>query len=142
MQTSGVIFLFGYILFLGIGTFLQKLSMKELSPYQLHFLISLGMIITAVPILLFQQKSFAIPAKGILLGSSVGLLFALGSFLFTLSLSKLPVGIATAISLSYLLVVLLLSALFLKETITPVKIVGIMFTLVGVIMLTFQTQQQ
>lgn len=138
MQISGVTFLLGYILLLGLGTFLQKLSLKELTPYQLHFLISLGMIFTAIPILLFQQKSLAFPQKGILIGSSVGLLFALGSFTFTLALSKMPAGAATAISLSYVLVVTALSTVFLKEPITLTKVIGIVLTIIGVAILSYK----
>lgn len=140
MQISGLLFLLGYVIFLGVGTFLQKLSMKELSPYQLHFLIAIGMLITAIPILYFTQHHFKIPMRGIPLGSVVGLLFAIGSLFFTLSLSKLPVGSATAISLSYIVIVFILSALFLKEEITLLKVTGVLLTLTGVGILSYQTQ--
>lgn len=139
MQISGVTFLIGYIVLLGVGTFLQKFSMKQLNPYQLHFLISIGMLITSIPALIITQRNLFIPLKGIPIGGAVGILFASGSLLFTLALSKMSAGTATAISLSYVLVVLLLSTIFLKEGLSAVKVLGIVLTVLGVAILSLKT---
>lgn len=140
MQTSGFLYLLGYVLLLGIGTFLQKFSMRQLSPFQLEVLITLGMVIIAVPSLLFAQKSLTIPAKGIPLGGLVGILFASGSLLFTLALSKMQVSIASAVSISYIVIASLLSIIFLKEPINLTKGLGIALTIIGVALLYFQQE--
>ena len=47
-----------------------------------------------------------------------------GSICFVLALAKLPVGMAAAISTSYVLLVVLLSRIFLNETISWMKLSG------------------
>lgn len=73
------------------------------------------MVATALPILLVKQRNLEVPMHGLLLGIGVGLLFATGSFLLTLALSRMPFGLTTALSLSYLLIVTALSVVFLHE---------------------------
>jgi drug/metabolite transporter (DMT)-like permease len=135
---SGYLFLVIYIILLGIGTFLQKFVMKTLSPFQLEFLIAIGMFLVSVPALLFTQKSLHIPAAGIPMGLLVGLLFSGGSLAFTLGLSKMNVGLASAISVSYIVLALILSVIFLKEPLNLMKIAGITLTLIGVGLLFYQ----
>jgi drug/metabolite transporter (DMT)-like permease len=50
---------------------------------------------------------------------------ALGSISYVLALSKLPVGTAAAISTSYVVLVVVLSRLFLGETLSWLKIGGL-----------------
>lgn len=134
----GLMYLAGYILLVGVATFLQKFSMRTLSPFQLHFLISIGMLLTAVPALFLSQKSLSVPLKGVPLGGFIGVSFALGSLLYVLAISKMPVGVATVISLSYVLVVLILSTVFLGEKMDLIKIIGMIFTIVGVVILSLR----
>jgi drug/metabolite transporter (DMT)-like permease len=140
MQTSfaGLAFLAGYIVFVGVASFLQKFSMKQLNPYQVNFLMAIGMAVTAVPALLIKQRSLTVPTKSLPLGAPIGLLMALGSILYVLALSKLPVGTAAAISTSYVVLVVLLSRLFLGEALSWLKIIGILLTIVGVALLSWE----
>jgi drug/metabolite transporter (DMT)-like permease len=55
-----------------------------------------------------------------------------------LALSKLPVGTATAISTSYVLLVLFLSRLFLNESMSWMKIAGMLLTIGGVALLSWE----
>src|SRR5207253_4073397 len=89
-------------------------SMRQLNPYQVNFLMAIGMAVTAVPALWIKQGSLTVPTKTLPLGAPIGLLMALGSICFVLALSEVPVGTATAISTSYVLLVLFLSWFFLK----------------------------
>ena len=135
---SGFIFLAGYIVMVGVASFLQKFTMKELNPYQVNFLMAIGMAITAVPALLMVQGNLAVPVKALPLGAPIGFLMAVGSISYVLALSKLPVGTAAAISTSYLLVVVLLSRIFLGESLSWPKIAGIMLTIAGVALLSLE----
>src|SRR5207245_7874052 len=121
---SGFGCLFGYIVLVGTASFLEKFSMKQLNPYQVNFLMAIGMAVTAVPALWIKQGSLRVPTKSLPLGAPIGLLMALGSISFVLALSELPVRMATAISTSYVLVVLFLSWLFLSESMSWMKIAG------------------
>ncbi|MFN2494198.1 MAG: EamA family transporter [Pyrinomonadaceae bacterium] len=63
---------------------------------------------------------------------------ALGSICFVLALSERPAGMATAISTSYVLVLLFLSWLFLNERMSWIKIAGTALTLTRAAMLSRQ----
>jgi drug/metabolite transporter (DMT)-like permease len=117
LPISGLVYLLGYILMVGVASFLEKFSMKQLSPYQINFLMALGMLVTAVPMLWIKEGSLTVPAKALPLGAPIGLLLAIGSICFVLSLAKLPVGTATAISTSYVVLAVLLSRFYLGESI-------------------------
>jgi len=112
--------------------------MKQLNPYQVNFLMAIGMAVTAVPALWIKQGSLTVPTKALPLGAPIGLLMAVGSICFVLSLAKLPVGTATAISTSYVVLVVLLSRLFLNESIGWMKTAGITLTIAGVALLSWQ----
>jgi len=71
-------------------------------------------------------------------GAPIGLLMAVGSICFVLALARLPVGMATAISTSYVLLVVLLSRVFLNESLGWIKFVGIGLTIAGVALLSWQ----
>jgi drug/metabolite transporter (DMT)-like permease len=135
---TGFAFLAGYIVMVGVASFLQKFSMKQLNPYQINFLMALGMLVTAVPALWIKQGSLSVPAKSLPLGVPIGLLMALGSISYVLALSELPVGTAAAISTSYIVLVVLLSRVFLSESLSWMKIGGILLTIVGVALLSWE----
>src|SRR2546425_4069347 len=138
LPISGFGFLIGYIVLVGTASFLEKFSMKQLNPYQVNFLMAIGMAITAVPALWLKQGSLTVPARALPLGAPIGLLMALGSICFVLALSELPVGMATAISTSYVLIVLFLSWFFLSERMSWMKIAGTLLTIAGVALLSWQ----
>ena len=135
---SGFAFLAGYIVMVGVASFLQKFSMKQLNPYQVNFLMAAGMVVTAIPALLIKQGSLTVPLKSLPLGAPVGLLMALGSISYVLALSKLPVGTAAAISTSYVLLVVVLSRIFLGESLSWLKIAGMLLTVAGVALLSWE----
>src|SRR5213593_460316 len=138
LSLAGLAFLLGYIVLVGVASFLQKFSMKQLNPYQINFLMAIGMLVTAVPALWLEQGSLMVPVKALPLGAPIGLLMALGSISYVLALSKLPVGTAAAVSTSYIVLVVLLSRIFLDESLSWMKIVGISLTLVGVGLLSWE----
>jgi drug/metabolite transporter (DMT)-like permease len=138
LSLSGFGFLLGYIVMVGFASFLEKFSMKQLNPYQVNFLMAIGMAVTAVPALWIKQGSLTVPTKALPLGAPIGLLMALGSIFFVLALSKLPVGMATGISTSYVLLVMLLSWVFLNENMNWMKLTGALLTIAGVALLSWQ----
>lgn len=135
---TGFAFLLGYIVMVGVASFLQKFGMKQLNPYQINFLMAVGMLVTAVPALWVTQGSLTVPTKALPLGAPIGLLMALGSISYVIALSKLPVGTAAAISTSYVLLVVLLSRVFLGEPLSWLKISGILLTTVGVAIISLE----
>lgn len=135
---SGWLYLAGYIVLVGSSSFLQKFAMKDVSAFQINFLMAIGMLITAVPALWWQQGSLAVPLKGLPYGAPVGIMMALGSICYVLALSKMPVGVAAAVSTSYVVLVVVLSRIFLGEPLGWLKGIGIVLTVAGVAMLSWE----
>src|SRR6266581_1864526 len=138
LPITGFGFLLGYIVMVGVASFLEKFSMKPLTPFQLNFLMAIGMAVSAVPALWIKQGNLTVPTKALPLGAPIGLLMALGSISFVLALSELPVGMATGISVSYVLLVMVLSWIFLSESMNWIKIAGALLTITGVALLSWQ----
>jgi transporter family protein len=133
----GFLFLGGYVVLVGAATFLQKFTMSSLTPYQINFLMALGMLVIAVPALWLKQGNLSVPVKSLRLGAPIGLMMALGSFCFVLALPHLSVGTASALSTSYVVLVAILSWMFLGEQLTITKLIGIALTVSGAGLLTF-----
>jgi len=134
----GYVFIIGYILLVGVATFLMKVSLKSLSPYQLNFLMGIGMLITGLPALLIAHKSFKMPVKEIPAGIVIGIMMAVGSILFVLAINKLTASVASVLAATYVGVVIILSWLILKESFDAIKVLGVAFTFIGALLLTYK----
>jgi uncharacterized membrane protein len=66
---SGFGFIAGYVVMVGVASFLEKFTMKQLNPYQINFLMAIGMAVTAVPALWIKQGSLSVPTKALPLGA-------------------------------------------------------------------------
>lgn len=137
----GYLFLTGYVLFVGVASFLQKFAMKTLSAYQVNALMAIGMLITAVPALWWAERRLTIPVAALPWGAPVGLLMAVGSIFYVLALADLPAGLAAALSTSYVVVVVLLSWFFLHEPLGATKIAGLILVTVGVALLSWDASR-
>jgi drug/metabolite transporter (DMT)-like permease len=139
-SVTGFLFLAAYVVLVGAATFLQKFSMTSLSPYQINFLMALGMLVTAVPALWLKEGTLSVPVQALPLGAPIGLMMALGSICFVLALSHLSVGTAAALSTSYVVLVAILSWIFLSEQMTILKLIGIALTVSGAALLSLTEQ--
>lgn len=137
-KITGFLFLGAYIFAVGVGSFLQKFVMDKVTPFQLEVMTAIGMFVISVPALLIAQKNLNIPAFSAPLAMLVGLLFSIGSFVYVLAVSRLPVGIAAPVSTGYVVLAVLLSVVFLKEPMTLIKALGIILTIAGVAILSLQ----
>ncbi len=135
----GYLFVLGYVLIIGLATFFMKVGLKVMSPYQLNFLMGIGMLLTGIPALLIAQKSFKLPPKDLPLGFLIGAMMATGSLLYVLAFNKLNASVATVLASVYVVVVILLSWIFLKERMDAVKIFGLALTFIGTAILVFKS---
>jgi drug/metabolite transporter (DMT)-like permease len=134
----GYLFIAGYILLVGTATFLMKVTLKNLSPYQLNFLMGIGMLVTGLPALLIAHRSFKMPSGELPAGITIGIMMALGSILYVLALNKLPISIASVLAATYVVVAIILAWLILKESFDAIKILGISLTFIGALLLTYK----
>ncbi|HSX53169.1 MAG TPA: DMT family transporter [Patescibacteria group bacterium] len=135
----GYIFILGYIILVGVATFLMKVTLKSLSPYQLNFLMGIGMLITGIPALLIAHRSFKMPIKELPAGITIGIMMAAGSILYVLALNKLTASVASVLAATYVGIVIILSVLFLKESFDTIKIIGIALTFIGTLLLIYKS---
>jgi drug/metabolite transporter (DMT)-like permease len=135
----GIIFLVGYVGALGIATYLLKVLLEDLSAYQVNLLMGVAMLVISVPAVLIADRTLAIPVRHLPAGLLVGVLMAGGSVLYALALQRLPAGPTAAIATSYVVIVVVLSAIFLHERIDAVTVLGVGLTLGGVALLSFRT---
>ncbi len=133
----GALFLVGYIGFIGVATFLLKYVSDDFTPYQINLLMAVGMVVLGVPALLIADGTLALPRERLPLAALVGFMMAAGSIFFVLAIDKLPVGLASAIAASYIVLVVVLGRLFLDEAITPLKAIGLTLTIAGVAVLSY-----
>lgn len=133
----GALFLAGYILTIGVATFLLKYISDDFSPYQINLLMALGMLAVGVPAVLVAEGTLALPRPRLPLAGLVGLLMAVGSIFYVLAISKLPVGLASAVATAYVVVVVVLARVVLDEPLTAMKGVGLALTISGVAVLSY-----
>lgn len=117
----------------------MKVSLKTLSPYQLNFLMGIGMLVTGIPALLIAHKTFKMPTKELPVGLLIGFMMAIGSILYVLALNKLSASVASVLAATYVAVVIVLSALILKEKFDLIKVAGLSLTFIGVLLLTYKS---
>lgn len=134
----GILFLAVYIIAVGLGSFLQKFVMGKVTPFQLEVIIGIGMLAVSIPTLFLVQRNLNISIQAAPLAWGVGLLFSIGSFMYVLAVARLPVGIAAPISTGYVVLAVALSTIFLHESLTLWKGIGIVFTIIGVAILSLQ----
>ena len=96
------------------------------------------MLITGIPALLIANRSFKMPVKELPAGIAIGTMMAIGSILYVLALNKLSASVASVLAATYVGVVIVLSWIFLKESFDAVKILGITFTVIGALLLTYK----
>jgi drug/metabolite transporter (DMT)-like permease len=135
----GVIFLAGYVVGIGLATYLMKVALEDLSAYQVNLLMGAAMVAVSLPAVLLADHTLRIPTRHLPLGLLVAVLMAVGSILYSLALERLPAGPTAAIATSYVVVVVVLSAAFLDEKVDVITVTGVGLTLAGVALLSFRT---
>lgn len=101
--------------------------------------MGIAMLVLSLPAVVIVDRSLRIPPGHRGVGSLVAVLMAVGSIFYALALQRLPAAPATAIATTYVVVVVVLSVIFLHESLDPVKVVGLGLTLAGVSLLAFRT---
>lgn len=126
----------GTIIFWGLWGFFSKLAVQKIGLQVAIFSYSISLVIM-IAYLLFTSQLFPLKSDSmgilyaVLAGASVGIASV---FIYTL-LGIRPAGITIAITAIYPMVTLLLSMLFLKETLNLTQTLGIILALVALVLL-------
>jgi drug/metabolite transporter (DMT)-like permease len=103
-----------YVVIIGVGAFLEKPALRGLDATQLNCLMA------------FAMTAVAVPAAG------VGVTIGIASVFYLLGLRGLPVSVAAATSNAYIVITVVLSSIFLRQSLTRARGGAIALTLLGV----------
>jgi len=123
-----------YIVMTGVWGVLIKVTSNYLNPYTMSFVTLTSAWIT-VGVIAFSRLSWQ-PAFGIAMAIVCGCLGGACVLLFYYILKMAPASIVIPLSSLYVVVTVILSLLFLGEPVTVKKIIGIIFGLMAIRLLT------
>lgn len=118
----------------GFWGFLPKLSLAHLNPQSTQIWQSLGGTIAAVIYLFFVSRSLQTAPIGIAAGIATGLFAFLGTLCFIFALSTGKSSVVVMMTALYPLITMLLSFVFLHETLTFTNMVGAVFAIIAIIL--------
>lgn len=123
------------LLFWGGWGFLQKLATNSMPPKSVYLFAVSGAFISAFLVLVSLHFSVETTPKGMGFALLAGLLGSIGGLCFVHSVSRGKASVVITMTALYPLVTILLSFVFLRETITVKQGIGILFALLAMIFL-------
>ncbi|ACX73262.1 protein of unknown function DUF6 transmembrane [Methanocaldococcus vulcanius M7] len=121
-------------LFYGIGTFFAKIVCEKNPMFQWIVVNVVGIIMCSI--ILLKYRNVIITDQKILIYAIISaILVVLGSLILYYALYKGKASIVVPLSSIGPAITVILSILFLKETLTPTQIIGITLVILGVILL-------
>ena len=129
-SVRGFMIIATYVVIIGIGAFLEKPALRGLDATQLNCLMAIAM--TAVAAIALVLTGPRLPmTKRTLAAAGVGAMIGIASVFYFLGLQRLPVSVAAATSNAYIVVTVVLSSIFLRQSLTPARGGAIALTLLG-----------
>lgn len=125
----------GAILCWGCACFLPKLATQYISMTSTIIFQGLGGAIVALTIFLHLNYPLETHPKGITIAVIAGMLTLLGMVFYIKAISKGSVAIISPLSALYPLVVIFLTLVVFKETLTLKQLFGIGFALVSIVLI-------
>ena len=130
-SARGLAIMASYIVIVGVGAFLEKPALRGLDATQLNCLMAIAM--TAVAIIALALKGPRLPmGRGTMAAVGVGAMIGIASVFYFLGLQGLPVSVAAATSNAYIVITVVLSSIFLRQSLTRARGAAIALTLLGV----------
>ena len=137
-QARGFVIMGAYVVMIGVGAFLEKPALKDLTPTQLNALIGIAM--TAVAGIALAVRGPRLPMTKRTLGAlGVGVMIGAASVFYFLGLRRLPVSVASAASNASVVVTVVLSAIFLHQPLGRARAAAVALTLLGATLLALST---
>ncbi|MDD5451921.1 MAG: EamA family transporter [Desulfovibrionales bacterium] len=118
----------------GIWGFFPKLATNYLPPRSVFIYQAIGTLIVIFSVLISIDFRPEINTRGIIFSILAGLAAALGTVFFLLALAKGKASVVVTMTALYPLITLLLSAIFLKETLTLKQALGVLFSLAALLL--------
>ena len=123
-----------YLFLAGIWGVLVKVASTNLNPYTMSF-VALTSACLTVTVFSFTKLNWQ-SNFGVIMAAVCGCLGGISSLLFYHIIKKAPASIVVPVSSLYIVVTVVLSYFFLGEPISIKKILGIVFGLIAIALLT------
>ena len=134
-MTLSLVYVAVYVVLAGIASFIEVPVGRGFGAYQLNVLIRTGSLSAAL-VALVAVHGFALPAlDSALAGLGIGLIAGLGSLFYCFALDYLAVSLVVTVSNIYIVITTLLGVVVLGEPVTALRVAGLVFILVGVVVL-------
>lgn len=131
-----LLLILGNILFWGLWGFFSKLAVSKIGFHAgLYYAITLFTFIATYLFFTKQLLPFNFGSQGILFALLAGISGGTATIFLYLLLGKNPAGLVVAITALYPIVTLILSMIFLKETLTLPQTVGFALALVALVLM-------
>ena len=123
------------VLLWGFMVFLPKLALAELSPLSAMIYEICGGLTVALFVLIFIAGRPEFNLRGAVLAYSVGICGFLGTLTYFYAITKGPVSTVATMTAMYPSVAIICGVFFLNDTLTLKQIIGIGFSLLGLLLL-------
>lgn len=130
-----------YVVLVGIASFAEKLVSASLDAFELNAAVRAGVLALALPAVLVAH-GVALPTLwSVLAGFGIGVLAGVGVLFYFLALKRLPVWLVVCLADGYILITAFLGILVLGEAATAGRIAGLLFTVAGIVLLSYDGEQ-
>lgn len=123
------------LLFWGVWAFLPKIATRYIDPYSAMVYQSLGGILVGLGVLISLRFQVEFNIPGFSYGLAIGLLGFFGAFMYLIAASKGPITLVAPITALYPTLAIILSLVFLNETVSPKQVLGIALSVVAIILI-------
>ena len=130
-------FIAAFTVLIAIASFIEVPIGRGFGSVQLNLLIRLGSLAVAVLALAIVHGVAIPPGLPALAGLGIGVLTGVGSIIYCLTLTGMPLSLVVVLSNLYIVITSLLGMTLLHESVTPLKIGGLALTLGGVLLLAY-----
>jgi drug/metabolite transporter (DMT)-like permease len=132
---TGLAYLAAYAVVAGLASFIEGPVGHRYQAFQLNALIRAGGLLTAL-VALLASHGLAIPVtSATLAGLGIGVIAGVGSICYCFAVSYMPVSTVATLSNLYLVVTTLLGIAILGESITALKVGGLVAMIAGALLL-------
>ena len=118
----------------GLWSFIPKITTKYIDPRSAIVYEVIGGIVLSLIVLSVTNFRLETHPKGIALAGMAGLVGFVGALCFLFAVSRGPVSIIAPLSALYPILTVGLAIIFLNETVTIKQGVGIIFAVLGVVL--------
>ena len=139
MPTNGLALAIGSMFFMGVSTFLYKYSTDAIGPTNTTFFYYLFSIVIAAAVWIVFREKQDFARADLIWPLAIAICLFMSVWLFNLSLEALQISVASTIRGLFFVVTGALAFLVLKETPSPTVLYAMVFAVISVLLLGYDS---